>query len=129
MLTRNLLAAIQTFRVQQALLVVLSRVGPATTRELAGYCRYRLPTVTHRKLQRLLTHLRRASALCMYRLTPDPSYGVVWALPGQPKPPKLTHQRRRGSVAPRTPSGPSESWWVQPTREMFIQAKEHRWKD
>ncbi len=128
MLTRNLLAAIQTFRVQQAILVVISRVGPATTRELAGYCHYRLPSVTHSKLQRLLTHLRRASALCMYRLTPDPSYGAVWALPGQPKPPKLTHQRPRRAVAPRPRSGPSESWWVQSTREGFQQALDRRWQ-
>lgn len=124
-LARNMVAAIATFRFQQALLAIVGVAGPVTTQQLMDYCRYRYPPgVGLVTLRRRLAQLSKAGALRTYRLH---AHASVWVLPGRPRPPKI--KERRVLVTPHPPvERRRESWWVQNSREDFMRkAREQRW--
>ena len=123
-LARNMVAAISTFRLQQALLRIVAIAGPVTTQQLIGYCRYRLPSVGVVTLRRRLTQLRKARALRTYRLH---AHASVWVLPGQPRPEKRKERRMVLQPSRQRDESPKESWWVQNSREDFSRALEERW--
>lgn len=129
-LTRNLLAAIRTYRYQVEILRIVGLVGPSTTRELMVYCAPRIP-MSLGKLRSLLTHLRHARALMAYPVgSAQYCAEVAWALPTQPKP---RRQERRQFIRPVETDRRIEerrsrgSWWIQADRESFTEALGQRW--
>lgn len=129
LLARQMLTVLALLHIQQTLLRIIAIAGPATTQELARYCGYRVPGVSLTKIERLLSGLRKAQALTAYRISSNPADGVVWAVPGQPKPANLSERRRKvqSVVVERRETAPRESWWIQSSRDGFEQALERRW--
>lgn len=130
-LARNMVRAVRNYRAMQWVLYAMRLCGPSTTQELFMMLRPHVPHLSNKRLQRILTVLRKRQLVRTYRY--DGRVGastrlVFWALPGQPKPDRRLGDRRHVERVSPDRRHAHGSWWATSDRAGFTQAMQQRWK-
>lgn len=129
-----MLAAIRNIDAQLTLVWVLKMAGPCTTSDLLAFAMPHVAQLSMKRLQRLLTGLRKAGGVKNRKPTASAvthSATPVWCLPGQAPTPEIRREERRATIRPaKDRRKPVEhgSWWAADmTREAFSAAVRQRW--